>query len=84
MRPITTLGNESHVVAISTYCHDSALIATNTTVAIDPISCSSVSGVRRYVYGARYSRARSGTWRFRAKLASKGRGAIGFPTPDTR
>jgi hypothetical protein len=40
MCPITTLGNESHVVAISTYCHDSALIATNTTVAIDAISCS--------------------------------------------
>ena len=44
-QPITighfaTLGNECHVVAIGTYCHDSTLIATNTVVAIDPISCS--------------------------------------------
>jgi hypothetical protein len=40
MRLIAMLGNESHVVAIDTYCHDLTLIATNTVVAIDPISCS--------------------------------------------
>jgi hypothetical protein len=40
MRPFAMLGNESQVVVIGTYCHDSALIATNTVVAIDPISCS--------------------------------------------
>jgi hypothetical protein len=40
MRAFATLGNESHVVVIGTYCHDSTLIATNTVVAKDPISCS--------------------------------------------
>ena len=40
MRLIATLGNESHVVTIRTYCHKSKLIATNAVVAIDPIFCS--------------------------------------------
>jgi hypothetical protein len=43
MRHVATLGNESHIVAIGTYCHDLTLIATNTVVAIDPISCSALN-----------------------------------------
>ena len=40
MRFIATLANESHFVAIDTYCHKSAHIATIFFVAIDPNPCS--------------------------------------------
>jgi hypothetical protein len=40
MRIIATLGNESNVVVIGTYCNSSSLIATNVVVAIDPNPCS--------------------------------------------
>ena len=45
MRFIATLANESHFVAIDTYYHKSAHIATIFFVAIDPNPCSEIRSI---------------------------------------